>query len=277
MQRLAKRGYRGLTFSAAVLDDHPGRIVAITFDDAYPSVAEHALPVLRELGWPATVFVPTATAASGGLMTWLSPDFAAEKRQLSWPELTDLAEAGWEIGSHSRTHRLLSTLDEAELQEELEGFRAEIVAHLGSCTSIGYPWGEVDNRVVEGARRAGYTVGSGLAKRFVHDDPLRSPRVPIAGLDGRVRFALKTSGLLWTLRSTPPLGRPRNRPRTRQRPRQGTKGPDGASAVPAAPPVDLAASDRDARFPPCPFSMWSCSSHWPGSCLLYLLASRSVC
>lgn len=203
MQRLAKRGYRGLTFSAAVLDDHPGRIVAITFDDAYPSVAEHALPVLRELGWPATVFVPTATAASGGLMTWLSPDFAAEKRQLSWPELTDLAEAGWEIGSHSRTHRLLSTLDEAELQEELEGFRAEIVAHLGSCTSIGYPWGEVDNRVVEGARRAGYTVGSGLAKRFVHDDPLRSPRVPIAGLDGRVRFALKTSGLLWTLRSTP--------------------------------------------------------------------------
>jgi len=202
MEGLAERGYRGLTFSDAVLGDHSDRIVSITFDDAYPSVREHALPVLRDLGWPATVFAPTATVTSGRLMTWLSEEFAAEKRQLTWPELAGLADEGWEIGSHSRTHALLSTVGDAELEEEIGGSRAEIVENLGFCASIGYPWGEVDGRIVDAARRAGYKAGSGLAGRFVHDDPLRVPRLAVSGVDGSSRFALKTSGLLWTLRST---------------------------------------------------------------------------
>lgn len=202
MDGLAGRGYRGLTFSDAALGDHSDRVVSITFDDAYPSVLEHALPVLRGLGWPATVFAPTATVTSGRPMTWLGAGFAAEKRQLTWPELGGLAEEGWEIGSHSRTHALLSTVDDAELDEEIAGSRAEIVERLGSCASIGYPWGEVNGRIVEAARRAGYTAGSGLAGRFVQGDPLRVPRLAISGVDGSFRLALKTSGLLWTLRST---------------------------------------------------------------------------
>ncbi|MBA2332491.1 MAG: polysaccharide deacetylase family protein [Actinobacteria bacterium] len=202
MRGLAARGYRGRTFSDAVLAHHPGRSVSITFDDAYPSVLAHALPVLRDLGWPATVFAPTATVTSGRLMTWLSADFASEKRQLTWSELSSLAAEGWEVGSHSRTHPLLSTVGDAELEEEIEGSRAEIVEKLGSCTSIGYPWGEVNDRIVGAARRAGYAAGSGLAGRFVHDDALRVPRIAISGVDGSFRMALKTSGLLWTLRSS---------------------------------------------------------------------------
>ncbi len=228
MHRLAERGYRGSTFSAAVRDDPPGRTVAITFDDAYPSVVRHALPVLESLGWPATVFAPTATVPMGGHMAWLSGDLCRrlpeQTRQMTWPELTSLAEAGWEIGSHSRTHRMLSSLSDDELQEELEGSRAEIAQELGSCVSIGYPWGEIDSRVLEASRRAGYETGSGLAGRFVYNDPLQTPRVPIAGVDGGVRMALKTSGLLWTLRASPlwsalevarGLGRPPQRSATR--------------------------------------------------------------
>src|ERR1051325_9148548 len=46
----------------------PPRPVCITFDDGYGSVAEHAAPVLNSLGWPATVFVPTAHV--GGTNIW---------------------------------------------------------------------------------------------------------------------------------------------------------------------------------------------------------------
>lgn len=38
----------------------PTRSVVVTIDDAYAGVEEHALPVLRRLGIPATLFVPTA-------------------------------------------------------------------------------------------------------------------------------------------------------------------------------------------------------------------------
>src|SRR5918996_3488079 len=44
----------------AIVEGAAGRgRVAITFDDAYRSALEHAVPVLRELGLPATFFVPT--------------------------------------------------------------------------------------------------------------------------------------------------------------------------------------------------------------------------
>jgi len=38
----------------------PPRAVLLTFDDAYQDFAEHAWPILRRFGLPATLFVPTA-------------------------------------------------------------------------------------------------------------------------------------------------------------------------------------------------------------------------
>src|SRR5690606_3680562 len=38
----------------------PPRPILITFDDAYVDFAENAWPILRQLGLPATLFVPTA-------------------------------------------------------------------------------------------------------------------------------------------------------------------------------------------------------------------------
>src|SRR5207244_4205263 len=49
----------------------PPRCVALTFDDAYACVFEHAAPVLRGLGWPATVFV--VTGRIGGWNEWDAP------------------------------------------------------------------------------------------------------------------------------------------------------------------------------------------------------------
>lgn len=202
VRSLSDRGFTGVTLSALATGSVTGNVAVITFDDGFRSVLEDAKPVLDELGWPATVFAVTAGVGSAAGATWLGAG-AAQRALLGWGDLEVLVSSGWEIGSHGQTHRLLSQLDDGELAAELEESRRTIERRLGSCRSISYPWGEVVDRVVDAARRAGYVAGSGLAGRFVVGDPLRVPRFAVSGSDGRMRFGLKTSETFRAFRRTP--------------------------------------------------------------------------
>ena len=123
---LAAAGYRGETFSSVVAATGSDRLVAVTFDDGFTSVATQAAPILDDVGWPASVFVPTAPIFDGGSMYWIGAgvrDLHPTATSHVTPEqIRDLASRGWEVGSHSRTHRLLSRLTPAELDHELGSF-----------------------------------------------------------------------------------------------------------------------------------------------------------
>ena len=71
---MLERGYRGTTFSEAVLERPRGKTVAVTFDDAYRSIGEQAAPLLARLGLPATLFVPTGWAGRDAPMAWSGID-----------------------------------------------------------------------------------------------------------------------------------------------------------------------------------------------------------
>jgi peptidoglycan/xylan/chitin deacetylase (PgdA/CDA1 family)/predicted ATP-grasp superfamily ATP-dependent carboligase len=209
IRALAKRGYRGVTFGeAARAEGDVGEpLVAITFDDAFATVRS-ARKILDGVGWPATVFVPTVAVDTGAPMRWLvrdrwRADDDAHLAALTWEDLVELRDAGWEVGSHSRTHPLLSALDDEAAYEELRGSRAEIEERLGSCSSISYPWGEVDDRIIALARRAGYANGSGLIGGR-DGDPFAVPRFAIGAGDGTIAYALKTSAAVWRYRGTLP-------------------------------------------------------------------------
>src|SRR5215212_4687937 len=60
LRYLVARGYRGATFTTAVVDRPYRRTLAVTFDDAYASVLELGFPILERLGLPGTVYVPTS-------------------------------------------------------------------------------------------------------------------------------------------------------------------------------------------------------------------------
>jgi peptidoglycan/xylan/chitin deacetylase (PgdA/CDA1 family) len=204
---LAGRGFRGVTFAEAAGGDLHSPSVCITFDDAFGSTFTWGAPLLDELGWPATVFPVTNPTSAGKPMRWLERNtavaFDGDLTPMSWDQLEQLGAAGWEIGSHTRTHRRLSQLGPDELDDELGGSREEIAGRLGACSSVSYPWGEVHPRVVAAARRAGYTAASGLDGRFRRGDPMAVPRFAVSGADGPVRYRLKTSRWFWALRSTP--------------------------------------------------------------------------
>ncbi|HEX4563408.1 MAG TPA: polysaccharide deacetylase family protein, partial [Solirubrobacteraceae bacterium] len=163
------RGYRGATFTEAALGRVQGRVVAVTFDDAYRSVLELARPILDRLGMPATVFAPTKFVGGGaplawaGVERWLGGDHQRELTPMSWAELRSLVAAGWEVGSHTCTHPPLTTLEDSALVDELERSKAECEQGMGAdCTSLAYPYGDVDARVVAACARAGYRAAAAL-------------------------------------------------------------------------------------------------------------------
>jgi peptidoglycan/xylan/chitin deacetylase (PgdA/CDA1 family) len=216
--RLSARGFRGVTLSA-LADGVDFDAVAITFDDAFAS-ALRAKPLLDDLGWVATVFPVTDTIDDGEPLSLGGSSDPEERRPLTWDDLAGLAESGWEVGSHTRTHRVLSKLSPDELEDELAGSRAIVIDRVGGeCRSISYPYGELDDRVLAAARRAGYVAGAGLAGRYRRSNPLAVPRVAVARRDDAPRFAIKTSRPFALFRSTRAwdiLDRPRRatRPQT---------------------------------------------------------------
>lgn len=193
---LLERGYVGTTFSEAVAGAAAPKTVALTFDDGYRSVLDRALPILRRLGLPATLFVSTNFVDTAqplvwpGIDRWLDSPHHAELFGLSWEELRYLADEGWEIGSHTCSHPRLPQLDDAALAAELEGSRAICERRLGQpCRSIAYPYGNVDARVMAATRTAGYSAAAALPHAgWHHHDPLRWPRVGVYHDHGERRF-----------------------------------------------------------------------------------------
>jgi peptidoglycan/xylan/chitin deacetylase (PgdA/CDA1 family) len=206
---LACNGFRALTFRDVVGWRQPGRTVAVTFDDAFASVLTIAQPILASLGMPATVFAPTSFMSSRqqlgwpGIDHWASTPHAAELEGMSWEDLGVLSEQGWEIGSHTRTHPHLTRLDEDALHEELLRSREEATSALGvPCTSIAYPYGDVDARVASAARAAGYLAGGCLSSRLTPHGHLLWPRVGIYHVDTFARFRVKSSRAMRLLRAS---------------------------------------------------------------------------
>jgi peptidoglycan/xylan/chitin deacetylase (PgdA/CDA1 family) len=193
-------GYEPATFTRAVLDPPASRTVAVTFDDAFRSVYDVAAPVLARAGVPATVFVPTALIDGGAIMTWPGLErwaggpHAEELAGMTWPQLVELADAGWEIGSHTRTHARLPELGDDALQAELAGSRAECTERTGrACEAVAYPYGDVDARVVAAAGVAGYHAAASPAGPSLGSAALAFPRIGLYERDEGARLRAKVS------------------------------------------------------------------------------------
>ena len=206
---LARRGYRGVTFQEAVCAPSRAKNVALTFDDGFRSVLKLGVPLLSDRGFRGTIFVATDYVGterpvlwSDNLKRWLESPHSDELIPLSWPELRDLADAGWEIGSHSCSHQRLPQLRPAELERELVRSRARIEDELKRpCLSFCYPFGDFNDVVVQAVKKAGYTAA--CTSRFVRATPHTYPRILIDREDGGFLFRLKIARSAQVIRRSP--------------------------------------------------------------------------
>ncbi len=155
------------------------RTLAITFDDAYPSVIENALPVLSHHKFPFTVFASTAAIDAG------TDDY------MSWDDLRTLESKRGTIANHGHHHQhMLARQDNESLTDwqlrirgDIEFAQQRLDDELKRPAKVfAYPYGEFNDELVNLVEELGYpAVGqqSGPIGRKSH--PYAAPRFPMAG------------------------------------------------------------------------------------------------
>lgn len=90
---------------------------AVTFDDGFTSMARLACPILLEMQIPATLYI--VVEGIGKTNVWDQREGDRAETMCTAAEVRELAELGFEIGSHSMSHPRLTRLTDAELRTEI--------------------------------------------------------------------------------------------------------------------------------------------------------------
>jgi peptidoglycan/xylan/chitin deacetylase (PgdA/CDA1 family) len=182
MAHLARLGFQGMSLRKAVAyrQEHgtwPARGVVLTFDDGYANCYEAALPVLRQHGFTATVFL--VSGHMGGCNDWEPPlALLGTQSMLTWEQVAALAQAGLEIGAHTVTHRDLQRLTPAEVEGEIRAARDDIAQRLGTpVESFAYPFGSTSPLVCELVQQAFRIACTTILKRAEKEPLHQLPRV----------------------------------------------------------------------------------------------------
>lgn len=119
----------------------PARPVVLTFDDAFANFADHAAPLLRQVGFRATLFA--VAGYCGERNDWpTQPATIPRMPLLSLADLRDLIDSGFEIGAHTMTHPVLTALSPERAEWEIAAARATLEDGLGhEVATFAYPYG----------------------------------------------------------------------------------------------------------------------------------------
>ncbi len=162
--------------------DLPDHAVVITIDDGYRSVYTKAWPLLKEYGYPFTVFIFAKA------MEEKHPNY------MSWDHVREMLAAGVDIQNHGFSHEHMAFRPP---EMDMDEYRVWIRADLAASTKIlseelrerpryfALPYGEYNRILVDEIRSFGYegvlTQDPGSVSRATN--PFAIPREPILGYE----------------------------------------------------------------------------------------------
>ncbi len=170
IERLARAGWRALSLSEVIACANGQRTaapheLAITFDDGYRGLREHAFPVLEAHGMRATCFVISDYA--GKLNRWDVAYGGRRFAHLAWRDMRAWQGRGIEFASHTATHPRLTRCTSAQVRRELARSGIAIRGALDlEPLAVSYPFGAFGEREELLASEAGYTAGFGIARSW---------------------------------------------------------------------------------------------------------------
>jgi len=156
----------------------PGRVAAITVDDAYESVYTNAYPRLKKRKWPFTVFVST---------DYVDRHF---KSQMSWDQMREMQKHGATFANHSASHDyLVRRLNDESLEQwktrvtsDIKRAQSRLQSELGNAPMLfAYPYGEYNSELAKILKGMDYVAfGQNSGPAGIHGDLLAIPRFPMA-------------------------------------------------------------------------------------------------
>jgi len=127
----------------------PPRPVIITFDDGDIDVYTNAFPVMQKYDFTGVLYIVSNRLQADGF--------------ISAGQIQEMADVGWEVGSHSMSHADLTKSSKDSLYAEVVQSRHDLEEALGvPVESFAYPFGLVKDAAVDYVHFAQYESAVGL-------------------------------------------------------------------------------------------------------------------
>jgi len=162
--------------------DNPSFI--LTFDDGYRDVLK-VKSFIDAFGIKPTIFVLSDTKGVK------RDELENNNRLLSKKDIKKIIKLGWEIGSHSATHQLLTGLKEPELEEEILESKKTLEKSLSTKVKyFAYPKGKYSKQVLNSVKKANYKLALSMDDELIskYSDKFKIPRVGVNGTHSLTEF-----------------------------------------------------------------------------------------
>ena len=142
LKELDYKTYRIDQLNSVLSSESKEKAVFITFDDGWACQFNLAVPVLCDLSFTATFFIPTAYIGDTRQKPPAGSSLSKYKNEkfCSWNDMISLDRMGFEIGSHSHSHAIMTEISEAQKRNESGKSKSVLEDCLGhSIAGFAYP------------------------------------------------------------------------------------------------------------------------------------------
>ena len=189
MKFLQQKGFIGCSLKNYLENPQQNKFV-ITFDDAYENIYQYALPILNELGFTASIFV--IVDFIGKYNSWDANLFGIKFKHATQSQLQKICDSGWEICSHSLSHKALINLKKEQIVNEIKNSKIELEKMFNvTVDSFGFPFGYYNKNIIKILTEYGYKNGVSFTKNYEYGIPIFSRMGVYKFVDGKRNIYFK--------------------------------------------------------------------------------------
>jgi peptidoglycan/xylan/chitin deacetylase (PgdA/CDA1 family) len=169
--------------------------VAVTFDDGFANVVENALPELERRGIPCTIFAVSERLGKSADWKIMGNASHANEEIMSAEQIVEVRSELVEIGSHSLTHPVLTTVDHGFAWNEIFESRVKLENLVGrKVRFFSFPYGAYNEDLIAICRAAGYEQVFTTLSGITASNGFVVGRTPAKPTDWKWEFRLKLLG-----------------------------------------------------------------------------------